>query len=220
MFENGQLIDINGVRFVYDGVAYPKFNLHKLCEIGVDDHGKVFATDNVWYFTDEELAQANEPNPEHWASLVKRIVADKCTHLTDEQVAHLVTVILDKGFDKKVPKMDELNDWLYKYTETEDWWGFFNMFDAGVVSTIDDALAFFCKRCGVPAAIVYDNNAEDHILRLYTTQEALLDDRNAVDVKWLRLAIRDILHNEAYEVVIVGVRGGFINMAEKRGEIK
>lgn len=217
MYEIGQLIAVNGVRFVYCESKYDNLqqcNLHKLCEIGVDDYGKVFATDNAWYFTNEELSAANKPNPAHWHSLVEHIIKRKYPHLTDEQANNVVTNILDKCFVRQIPMVHELNACINAYKEPEDWWDFFNLFDAGIVGTIEDALSFFCKKCGVAAAIVYDNNIENRVLTLYTTNDAMLDYRSSEDVKFLRVAIGDILHNEAYEIVIVSVNGGFINMAE------
>ena len=117
-YEVGQLITIDCARFVYDGVAYSRFkgvNLHKLCEIGVDDYGKVFATDNVWYFTDEELAMANELSPTHWQSLVERIIRIKYPNLTAMQTNGAVMDIVDRCFAHDIPKMHELNAYIDAY---------------------------------------------------------------------------------------------------------
>lgn len=116
MYNQGQIISINGNLFEYGGIEDSEYvkgmKFHKVYEIDVDEEGKFTAIGSTWYFNEEELANNKiEFTKDQWYGIVEHFIRQDYEHLTEEEINDAVEDIVGREFVYGRPKtIEELQE--------------------------------------------------------------------------------------------------------------
>ena len=119
MYKEGQIIAVNGNLYEYGGVEdadYTKdLKLHKVYEIDIDEEGNLIPTYETNYFTIEELTNNEAEFTEtQWYGIVEHFLRNDYD-LEEEEVKDAAEEIVGRCFTYRVPKIEELANYIAEY---------------------------------------------------------------------------------------------------------